>query len=77
MENTEHFVSTLRMAMGDEGFRAELMKDMEGALEKRGLHGTFNAGEINELKGIFQAGNDPAQVFEAHAMACSYRGYDK
>lgn len=74
MENVEHFVNTLKMAMNDEGFRDELMMDMEGTLKKKGLHSTLSTGEINELKKIFQAGNDPAQVFESRTMACAYRG---
>ncbi len=76
MANSKHFVNVLKMAMDDEGFRDELMKDLESTLKNKDLHGNLNVGEIDELKNIFKAGTDPVRVIEASTMACPYRGFN-
>jgi len=60
MQNSEHFVNVLRMAMDDQGFRAALLADFEDTLEKNNLRTMLKASEIEELKNIFEIENDQA-----------------
>ncbi|HEX2964291.1 MAG TPA: hypothetical protein VHO84_00815 [Syntrophorhabdaceae bacterium] len=72
MQNSEDFVSILKMAMDDQGFRAALVSDLESALTKRNLWTLLKASEIDELKNIFETKND--QVL-SNNLVCAYRGY--
>jgi hypothetical protein len=75
MANSKDFVNVLKMAMDDEGFRGELVKDLESTLKNKDLHANLNVGEIDELKNIFKAGVDPVRMIEDRTLACPYRGY--
>ncbi len=72
MQNSEHFVNVLRMAMDDQGFRAALLADFEDTLEKNNLRTMLKASEIEELKNIFERENDQALF---NNLECPYRGY--
>ena len=72
MQNSAHLVNVLKMAMDDQGFRAALMTDLEGTLKKNNLQTNLSTSEINELKNIFEAGNDQIQF---NNLECPYRGY--
>lgn len=72
MQNSEHFVNVLKMAMDDHGFRSALLADVEFALEKKNLRNNLKAGEIDELKSIFES-HDDQHVF--NNLECKWRGY--
>ncbi len=72
MQNSEHFVNVLKMAMDDQGFRIALLADVETALERRNLRNSLKMGEIDELKSIFESRNDQILF---NNLECKYRGY--
>jgi hypothetical protein len=72
MQNSEHFVNVLKMAMDDQAFRSALQADFEGALVSKNLRAMLSAAEIDELKNIFEARNGGAIM---NNLECAYRGY--